>query len=379
MAQDKVTNLYNAFVKNGYAMESEAQFRENLKDPKKRRAAYDALVADGYSMEPFADFESNIGFGTPAPKPASQQQTSQTTAAPTSSSAPVNPPTATAEQASATVQSAPEQPAWQPTEQDKLQTSYELHTMLNDFNRRSRERVEQAQRLTEPLTAEGRKKRRVIQGQVIGSPKKLPGITPPAVAPSSNDVEGDAQQPTIQSGQSPVPYGVKYVNGKPIAQWLLPDGRLTTDITEADQAEYGARAVRLRKQFEERMKQNGLDPAKAEDVQRQTILERLDNNRRMQLEKDRELGEDAAKEWEWDAEAGFFDNIGRLARNSIMRSEGVKFGSEIKEEADADMHNMKAENYMLSKALKRLDAGRLKKSDGILGGMFDVGGKVGAD
>ena len=59
---DKVINLYNAFIKNGYAMESEAQFRENLKDPKKRKAAYDALVSDGYNMEPYADFESNIGY-----------------------------------------------------------------------------------------------------------------------------------------------------------------------------------------------------------------------------------------------------------------------------------------------------------------------------
>ena len=58
MAKDKVSNLYSAFVKSGYAMESEAQFRENLKDPKKRKAAYDALVADGYQMEPYADFES---------------------------------------------------------------------------------------------------------------------------------------------------------------------------------------------------------------------------------------------------------------------------------------------------------------------------------
>ncbi len=65
MAKDKVSNLYNAFVKNGYAMEPEAQFRENLKDPKKRKAAYDALVADGYQMEPFSDFERNIGYGAP--------------------------------------------------------------------------------------------------------------------------------------------------------------------------------------------------------------------------------------------------------------------------------------------------------------------------
>ena len=82
MAEDKVTNLYNAFVKNGYAMEPEAQFRENLKDPKKRKAAYDALVADGSNMDPFADFESNIGFGAPTPAPASAPRQQATPAAP---------------------------------------------------------------------------------------------------------------------------------------------------------------------------------------------------------------------------------------------------------------------------------------------------------
>lgn len=275
MAQDKVTNLYNAFVKNGYAMESEAQFRENLKDPKKRRAAYDALVADGYSMEPFADFESNIGFGAPAPKPASQQQTNQATTAPTSSSAPVNPPTATAEEASATVQSAPEQSAWQPTEQEKIRMSYQLHTMLNDFNQRSKERIAQVQRMTEPFTAEGRKKRKAMkfQAQLAGTPTKVMGLTPPTTATPTDGAQGEAetapQQQPIQSGQSPVPYGVKYVDGKPVTQWLLPDGSLTTDITEADRAEYGARTARLRHHFENRMKHNGLDPAKPEDVEMQ--------------------------------------------------------------------------------------------------------------
>lgn len=284
MAEDKVTNLYNAFVKNGYAMESEAQFRENLKDPKKRKAAYDALVADGYNMEPFADFETNIGFGAPAPapapaptSPAPQQQAQPTaTAAPASSapaSAPAPAPAEEPEQAS--VQSAPEepvQPAWQPTEQKKIRMSYQMHTMLNDFNQKSKARLEQIQRLSEPFTPEGRKKRSALkfQAQLAGTPTKVMGLTPPTHAPAAEG-EGEATEGVapVQSGQSPVPYGVKYVDGKPVTQWLLPDGRLTTSLMEADQAEYGARTARLRHQFENRMKQNGLDPAKPEDVEMQ--------------------------------------------------------------------------------------------------------------
>lgn len=64
MADDKIKNLYQTFVTDGYDMEPEAEFRQNLKKPAKRRAAYDALVADGYDMEPYDQFEANIGFSS---------------------------------------------------------------------------------------------------------------------------------------------------------------------------------------------------------------------------------------------------------------------------------------------------------------------------
>ena len=277
MAEDKVTNLYNAFVKNGYAMEPEAQFRENLKDPKKRKAAYDALVADGYNMEPFADFESNIGFGapTPTPAPAPTAPTPQQQAQPAATAAPTSVPASTTAEEQAPVQPQPEQPAWQPSEQEKIRMSYQMHTMLNDFKQKSKARIEQVQRMTEPLTPEGRKKLKAakFQAQLAGTPTKVMGLTPPTPAPATEGAEGaaegEAQQQPVQSGQSPVPYGVKYIDGKAVTQWLLPDGRLTTNYLEADQAEYGARTARLRHQFENRMKQNGLDPAKPEDVEMQ--------------------------------------------------------------------------------------------------------------
>lgn len=63
MPNDKIKNLYQTFVNDGYEMENEDDFRKNLSDSTKRRAAYDALVKDGYDMEPYEEFESNIGFG----------------------------------------------------------------------------------------------------------------------------------------------------------------------------------------------------------------------------------------------------------------------------------------------------------------------------
>lgn len=59
---DKVKFVYNVLIKEGYNMESEAEFRENITDPTKRRSVYDALVKEGYNMEPFDEFERNLGF-----------------------------------------------------------------------------------------------------------------------------------------------------------------------------------------------------------------------------------------------------------------------------------------------------------------------------
>lgn len=252
MAKDKVSNLYNAFVKNGYAMEPEAQFRENLKDPKKRKAAYDALVADGYNMESFSDFESNIGYGAPKPPatPAKPASTPAPTAQPTA--APAKP--ATPQQA--------QQSAWQPTEQDKIRVSYEIHTMLNDSKQKSKARAEQIKRMAEPFTPEGRKKRAAgkFQARLAGS-KTTAGLG------------FDASSGAIYDGGSPQPYGVKYVDGKPVTEWVMPDGSLTTSQFAADRAEDVARRNRLQHQFESRMKQNGLDPARQEDVEMQAQLD----------------------------------------------------------------------------------------------------------
>ena len=144
MAKDKVTNLYNAFVKNGYAMESEAEFRKNLQDPKKRRAAYDALVNDGYDMEAYDQFESNIGFAKPVTpaQNATPQDNAHTTL--TAETPQVEP---TTEQDVQPI--APAQPTWQPTEQEKIRMSYELNQMVQDSKRRGQETVDRVKSMTD--------------------------------------------------------------------------------------------------------------------------------------------------------------------------------------------------------------------------------------
>lgn len=103
------------------------------------------------------------------------------------------------------------------------------------------------------------------------------GMTPPAQSTLSDETqEGNGNQdaqPRPKFLHGAVPYGVKIENGKQVTEWLLPDGRLTTNPIEADQAEYQARHNRLEHRFERRMKQNGLDPGKPEDVQRQRQID----------------------------------------------------------------------------------------------------------
>lgn len=269
---DDIKWLYGKLKAKGYDIGNEQEFTTSLTNEADRQWYYEKAKGMGLNIGSIEDFNSLYAPQTAQPAtPPTQAPAVQSTA----TAAPTSTPTPTEEPEQAPVQSAPQQPAWQPTEQDKIRMSYQMHTMLNDFNQRSKERIAQIQRMAEPFTAEGRKKRKAMefQAQLAGTPTKVMGLTPPTSAPASDraqsDVEEAAQPQPIQSGQSPVPYGVKYIDGKPVTQWLLPDGRLTTSFMEADQAEYGARTARLRHQFENRMKQNGLDPAKPEDVEMQ--------------------------------------------------------------------------------------------------------------
>lgn len=111
--KDKIKKLYDTFVSDGYYdMESEEDFRKNLLDSAKRKAAYDALVKDGYDMEPFEEFESNIGFGK---EQTSSQQSGN------SASGTVEEPISPANEQT-----------WQPTEKEKVAMLTETDRIMND-------------------------------------------------------------------------------------------------------------------------------------------------------------------------------------------------------------------------------------------------------
>ncbi len=279
--------LYDKLKAKGYDIGSQQEFSSSLANQADRDWYYDKAVGMGLDVGSEDDFNALYAPQPAKPAPTAPQQpsapkaqadTMRTATLPPSPASPQSAPTTNQTVQQPTSTPAP-QPTWQPTEQEKIQMSYRLNSMMSDFNRRSRARVEQSRRMIERYTPEGRKKLKAakFQAQLAGTPTQVMGLTPDVSASPSGDGQGATgeQAKPLLSSQGPVPYGVVEVDGKRTTQWLLPDGTLTTDLTEADKAEYGARRVRLMNQFVGRMKSNGLDPANHEDVQQQSQLDMI--------------------------------------------------------------------------------------------------------
>ena len=161
------------------------------------------------------------------------------------------------------------------TEQDKIRMSLQMGQMKQQVQQGIANTNAKIGRMMEPLTQKGRERRRLgeFQARMAGTPTHVVGFNTASPAPAGSGARGRSQQKPVQSEQSPQPYGVKYENGKAKTQWVLPDGTLTTSLIEANQAEYEARTARLAHQFQDRMKENGLDPNKPEDVRKQAQLD----------------------------------------------------------------------------------------------------------
>lgn len=281
MPYDKIDQLYDALKKDGAVSKSREYFRSKMLAPGKegyhnRLQLYNALKADGAIESPtYEEFGKRLGLHAvntaPAPKP--QQQKPQATA-----------PQATApgqRKPASAVSASPEQPKQQKpkgtpmTEQDKIRMSLQMGQMKQQVQQGIANTNAKIGRMMEPLTQKGRERRRLgeFQTRMAGTPTHVVGFNTASPAPASSGARGGSRQKPVQSEQSPQPYGVKYENGKAKTQWVLPDGTLTTSLIEANQAEYEARTARLAHQFQNRMKENGLDPNKPEDVRKQAQLD----------------------------------------------------------------------------------------------------------
>ena len=259
---DDIKWLYGKLKAKGYNIGSEAEFKSSLANGEDRKWYYEKAKGMGLDMGSMDDFESMYA---PKAAPAPKKET----------------PSSGQRKPASVVSTSPEQPKKQKpkgtpmTEQDKIRMSLQMGQMKQQVQQGIANTNAKIGRMMEPLTQKGRERRRLgeFQARMAGTPTHVVGFNTASPAPAGSGARGGSQQKPVQSEQSPQPYGVKYENGKAKTQWVLPDGTLTTSLIEANQAEYEARTARLAHQFQDRMKENGLDPNKPEDVRKQAQLD----------------------------------------------------------------------------------------------------------
>lgn len=259
---DDIKWLYGKLKAKGYNIGSEAEFKSSLANGEDRKWYYEKAKGMGLDMGSMDDFESMYA---PKAAPAPKKET----------------PSSGQRKPASAVSASPEQPKKQKpkgtpmTEQDKIRMSLQMGQMKQQVQQGIANTNAKIGRMMEPLTQKGRERRRLgeFQARMAGTPTHVVGFNTASPAPAGSGARGGSQQKPVQSEQSPQPYGVKYENGKAKTQWVLPDGTLTTSLIEANQAEYEARTARLAHQFQDRMKENGLDPNKPEDVRKQAQLD----------------------------------------------------------------------------------------------------------
>ena len=259
---DDIKWLYGKLKAKGYNIGSEAEFKSSLANGEDRKWYYEKAKGMGLNMGSMDDFESMYA---PKAAPAPKKET----------------PSSGQQKPASAVSASPEQPKQQKpkgtpmTEQDKIRMSLQMGQMKQQVQQGIANTNAKIGRMMEPLTQKGRERRRLgeFQARMAGTPTHVVGFNTASPAPAGSGARGGSQQKPVQSEQSPQPYGVKYENGKAKTQWVLPDGTLTTSLIEANQAEYEARTARLAHQFQDRMKENGLDPNKPEDVRKQAQLD----------------------------------------------------------------------------------------------------------
>lgn len=252
--------LYGKLKAKGYDIGSEDDFTSSLANSDDRKWYYDKAKRMGLDMGSMEDFDSLY-----APKAAKAEDLSVQG----------NEPEYTVQADTEPEQEPVKEPEGTPlTEEDKLRMSRQMGQMMQRTRQSAADTDARIGRMMEPATAEGREKRNMgrLQAQMSGAPTRVVGFNA-AATDENGHVTGDGQQTPVRNTQSPQPYGVVYENGKAKTQWLLPDGTLTTSVTEASHAEYGAMNARLEQKLHERMKANGLDPENPEDVRKQEQMD----------------------------------------------------------------------------------------------------------
>ncbi len=243
--------LYDRLKGGGYDIGDEQEFKKSLANKEDREWYYKKAVGMGLEMGTMDEFDA---YYAPAQQVQSQQPVTPGDGSYDAQGHYVpgkgdkaaakrgndTPSVAGVEMPSSS--GAPTQPVWKPSEQEKVRMINTVRGIQNEFNAKSEERMDNTRRMIQSNFPSGRAdlKRREERAQLLGLPTKLMGITPTPVGTG----ESAAGEKGVMNPKSPVPYDVSVVNGKPVTRWLLPDGRLTSDLNEADAAEGAAKAAR---------------------------------------------------------------------------------------------------------------------------------------
>lgn len=394
MAQDIVDDLYDNLKEDGWVENSREHFREFFLAPgeqgyRNRKALYDNMKEDGYVDSPtYEEFARRMGLVAVK----KDEPTKQSTARAATEGAAASGGNRTAAEGAGTRRPADagqsaqgestqaQQGGWRPTPIQKAFAMGDISDRVNSTIQSLQRGREAIRRVVKAQTPKGRSATKAAEmtARMAGTPTKVLGV-------SSYSTGDDATDAPAGGRLSPTVHGVKIEDGEAKTEWMLPDGTLTTSIVDADKAEYGARQTRLRHQFENRMKQNGLDPTKKEDVEEQTkrdVLDRAEKSVDIRLaENEKNLretydkrAEELDREMEWRDSEGFWDNFTRIVGGSVNRSvsnrapKPVDTRSQHERTAGAYM----AERQVLNEAKNLLETRSLKKSHGFMGGFWNV-------
>lgn len=358
--------LYGKLKAKGYDIGTEQEFSSSLSNEEDRKWYYDKAKGMGLDVGSKADFDSLF-----TPQDSAKEEVPQ-----------VNTALEGLPNGIAPMEQVPGLDGWKPQTKVPVQipntpedndtegapiANLDPMALATTFSEESRQMVGDAGRMLGAMTPDGRKKQRGLEiaGRMAGRNTRLPGLSVAMPMPEQPQASDGAQAaPKAQDMRGPQYYGtvVDPKAGQLNAQWLMPDGSVTTDFYEADVAAGEAHSARLQREFERRMAINGLDTSKPEDVAAQQAYDRLAQlEARAKMHSDEKL----AKLEERYEKAGAMERgqmlIGQSGNTatSMVTMPASVYGNGIYDDEDK---LIAAERKNLEDAITAHHAGKLKKT-----------------
>ncbi len=269
--------VYSTLKKEGYTPPEYEQFAKDMQDDKNLQGVYNTLKKEGYTPPEYAKFKTDM-FGEDAPAtPAAEPQGRETSGArPETPSAATTP--SAAETPAAEPQGAGAQGGWQPTWQQRMAMDMELRQGMDDFKAHGKELKERTKRVADNNLHRVGLPNAMVEAEAAdaGVSTLLMGVEPTTKGGEAGE---SGEEGKTASGVSPIPHAVKRdKDGDPMIEWLMPDGRLTTDRWEAENAEYVARENRKKHAWEVALRKKGVNPEKPEEVYAYEMRQALEDD-----------------------------------------------------------------------------------------------------